>query len=146
MTDTLIAGNYSTSFSATENPISEGGVWINGGTTGLDWGNVATIPGLAYGTSLNSQYADPTAVLTGTWAPDQEAQGTVKINGSINGVRELELRLHTTITPHSITGYEIDYALGGSYMQIVRWNGPLNDFTYLDPLFLYLLLSPTAMC
>jgi hypothetical protein len=33
---------YATSFSLTENPISEGGKWINGGVTGLDWGNVQT--------------------------------------------------------------------------------------------------------
>ena len=33
---------YSTSFGLTENPISEGGVWINGAVTGVDWNNVQT--------------------------------------------------------------------------------------------------------
>ena len=127
--------SYSTNFAATENPISEAGAWIDGGTTGLDWGNVATIPGLAYGTSLTTQYADPTAVLTGTWASDQEAQATVEINGSVSGgPHEVELRLRTTIAPHSITGYEIIYSVdpNNPYIQIVRWNGALNDFTYLN--------------
>ena len=135
MTGIIINGSYSTNFSATENPISEGGVWINGEATGIDWGNVATIPGLAYGTSLNSQFADPTAVLAGSWASDQWAQGTVEIDGSVSGgPHEVELRLNTTITPHSITGYEILFSVNPNdpYIQIVRWNGALNDFTYLN--------------
>ena len=44
-----LAGPYSTSFPLTETPISEGGNWINGQTVGLDWKNVNTKPGLAYG-------------------------------------------------------------------------------------------------
>jgi len=135
MTDAFIAGNYSTSFSATENPISEGGAWINGAITGIDWGNVQTIAGFSYGTNLSSQYADPTAVLAGTWASDQEAQATIAINGAVSGgAHEVELRLHTTITAHSITGYEINANTNPNdpYIQIVRWDGPLNSWTLLD--------------
>lgn len=127
--------NYSTNFSLLENPISEGGRWINGGSVGLDWGDVQTEPGLAFGVKLLSSYADPTAVLTGTWGPDQQAQATVKINSSQpNCCHEVELRLRTTITAHSITGYEINCSVSSSnpYMQIVRWNGPLNSFTYVN--------------
>src|SRR5215469_9106175 len=43
-------GGYTTDFSISEDPISEGGKWINGKTIGLDWSDIATIPGLAYGT------------------------------------------------------------------------------------------------
>jgi hypothetical protein len=127
-------GSYSTSFANTENPISEGGRWINGQVTGVDWGDVASIPGLGYGPSLKSQYADPTAVLTGTWASDQQAEGTVKVNTPLSGSHEVELRLRTTIAPHSIKGYEIlcNTGVSSNYgIQIVRWNGPLNDFTGL---------------
>ena len=129
-----INGSYSTNFTGTENPMDEiSGAWINGQATGIDWGDVAKIPGLAYGPSLQDQYADPTAVLTGTWASDQQAQATVKINGSLSGTHEVELRLRTTITSHSITGYEINCAAaGGPYVQIVRWNGPINNFTYVN--------------
>jgi hypothetical protein len=38
-----------TNFPLTEDPISEGGNWIGGGTTGLDWNNVQTTPGFANG-------------------------------------------------------------------------------------------------
>jgi len=47
---------------------------------------------------------------------------------------EVELRLRTTITEHHITGYEFLYRVtadGSQYLGIVRWNGPLNDFTSL---------------
>ncbi len=126
---------YTTNFPLTENPISESGRWINGGVTGLDWGNVQTSAGLAFGTTLSTIYADPTAVLTGTWAADQQAQATVKVPTGISSCcHEVELRLRSTITAHSAKGYEINcsVASGSPYIQIVRWNGPLGSFTYVN--------------
>ena len=37
-------GPYTTNFSGAENPISEGGRWLNGQTDGLDWTDVRTTP------------------------------------------------------------------------------------------------------
>ncbi|MEO5954803.1 MAG: hypothetical protein ABIR36_03800, partial [Nitrospiraceae bacterium] len=66
---------YSTNFSQTEDPISEGGSWINGQADGLDWKNARTIPGLAFGTQTGSNNLDDTvALLTGTWQPDQTVE------------------------------------------------------------------------
>ena len=48
---------------------------------------------------------------------------------------EVELRLRTTVTKHSITGYEINFRCttdASRYVQIVRWNGPLGNFTYVS--------------
>jgi chitodextrinase len=129
---------YNTNFPLTENPISESGNWINGGTTGLDWSNVATSPGLAHGTVVSAPppYNDSTAVLTGTWASNQTAQAVVSTSGNCltaSVYEEVELRLRTTITAHSITGYEFNFRCdpgdGAQYVYIVRWNGPLNSFT-----------------
>lgn len=138
----LSANTYSTSFAGTENPISEGGNWINGGVIGLDWTNVAETPGLAYGTMPGTagppqQYADSSAALAGTWGPLQTAQATVSVSSASNasGVyEEVELRLHLTIGAHSITGYEINCSVNSSnpYNQIVRWNGPLASWTQLN--------------
>jgi len=130
-------GNYTTSFPLTENPISEQGEWINGGTVGLDWTNVQTTPGLAFGTESGSvNYDDATAVLTGAWASDQTAQATVyTVNQNSNIFEEVELRLRTTITAGSIAGYEFNFrctADASQYVQIVRWDGPLGSFTLLD--------------
>src|ERR1700732_4203676 len=43
------AGRYDTTFEGSEDPISEGGNWINGGTVGLDWTNVSKSGGIAIG-------------------------------------------------------------------------------------------------
>lgn len=132
--------NYTTNFPLTENPISESGKWINGGDAGLDWTNVRTTPGLAVGTQTGSiNYNDSTAVLAGTWGATQTVQGTVAVRSasSASGVfEEVALRLRTTISAHTITGYEINCSVttvaGNNYVQVVRWNGPLGDFTELD--------------
>ena len=134
-----INGSYSTTFPLTENPISEGGSWTNGGATGLGWANVQTTPGLSFGTGpVNAGtylYADPTAVLQGAWAQDQQVQATVKVPGVYGRAccKEVELRIRTTITGNSITGYELNCSVvpAGPYLTLVRWNGPLNNFTYL---------------
>jgi hypothetical protein len=125
---------YFTSFPEAESPISESESWINGGIVGLDWADVRTRPGIAFGVDLPSQYADPTAVLAGTWGSDQQAEGRVTVRKAFSDCcHEVELRLRTTIKPHAITGYEIlcSVVVGNPYLEIVRWNGPLNDFTYI---------------
>lgn len=135
--DALRAATYTASFGVAENPISDGGNWISGGAAGLDWSDVATIPRLAYGLQSGfNGYDDATAVLTGNWGPDQTAQATVHtVNQNGNIFEEVELRLRTSISPHSITGYEINFrctADGSQYVQVVRWNGALGDFTELN--------------
>ena len=132
--------NYVTAFNsppAPENPISEAGNWINGGTTGVSWGNVQTTSGFAFGTIVNSysRYNDNTAVVAGTWGPNQTVQAVVQISGTDNSSQEeVELRLNTTITANSITGYELDFSIlaGNPYLDIVRWDGPLNSFCYIN--------------
>jgi hypothetical protein len=128
------AGVYFTSFPNAERPISENGAWINGRTVGLDWADVRTGPGIAFGVDLPTQYADPTAALAGSWGSNQQAEGKVTVRKAFSGCcHEVELRLRTTIRPHAITGYEIccSVVIRYPYLAIVRWNGPLNDFTYI---------------
>jgi chitodextrinase len=129
----LPLGDYTTTFPLTENPISENGSWINGGTVGLDWGNIKTTSGHAWPTSMPSQYGDPTAVLAGTWGPTQMISAVVDlVNRPTGGDAEVELRLRSSITSHSCSGYEFLYSVYGSYAQIVRWNGPLGSYNYLN--------------
>jgi hypothetical protein len=137
------AQSYTTNFPATENPINQSGNWLNGHTNGLDWGDVQTTPGLAFGTTVSGgpPYTDSTAVLTGSWPSNQSACGVVTQNLSTaqrnSFFPEVEIRLRVTIASHSITGYEINYSMGNNagsghlYAGIVRWNGALNNFTGL---------------
>jgi hypothetical protein len=39
--------SYSTQFELDEDPISEGGMWINGRTDGIDWVDIVTKDGVA---------------------------------------------------------------------------------------------------
>jgi hypothetical protein len=126
---------YTTAFPLTENPISEGGHWINGQTNGLDWHDVSTTPGLAIGHQSGSSYTDGTALLTGSWGPTQTVEAVVHATNPMEPCyQEVEMRLRSTLTAHSCAGYEISFKAtksSGSYLIIVRWNGKVGDFTYL---------------
>jgi hypothetical protein len=121
---------YATNFPAAENPIYENGKWINGGTSGLDWTDVATTPGKAFGTQSGTSpnpYDDSIAHLSGTWGSDQAAIATVFVTSApTRCCAEVEVHLRRTIAPHSSTGYEFQcsVAQGNPYMYIVRWPGP----------------------
>jgi hypothetical protein len=129
---------YTTDFPITENPISEGGKWLNGATTGVDWADVQTASNKASGTGPQNagakQFADPTAVLSSTWPSDQYAQAVVSA-GSLGGncCKEVELAMRASVSAHSITGYFMDCSLidGYNYMEFGTYNGPLNDFSTL---------------
>ncbi len=137
---TVTDKTYHSNFPNTENPISEGRHWINGGTAGLDWGNVLTTPGKVFGdqTPGSPPYKDPTAILTGSWRADQTAEGMVFSNNpNENYYQEVEIRLRSSISAHRITGYEIFsrcLKTEQAYISIVRWNGSLKDFTELTHL------------
>ncbi len=87
---------------------------------------------MAFGTqpgngSGNAEYNDSTAVLAGTWGPNQTAQATIAVNNASGAswvFEEVELRLRTTISAHPITGYEINCSVSTNpnnfYLQIVR--------------------------
>ncbi len=130
------ANSYSTSFSLLQNPLLEVGSWINGKAQGGNWNNCASLPGFGYGTQIsatgNQVYADAICDLAGTWGPNQTAQATVLVKTQISsGSLEVELHLNSTITNGSASGYEFNCSVNPDnvYAQIVRWNGPVNDWT-----------------
>lgn len=136
-------GPYKTNFSRAENPISEGGKWVNGRADGVDWTDVRTTPGFAFGTEIGGnrpdpqKYDDSTALLKGTWGPNQTVEATVRsVNPNQDGKvwEEVELRLRSLISPHNCTGYEVMFRctkIPQAYCNIARWEGPLGKFTML---------------
>jgi hypothetical protein len=130
MTSTGGTISYSTNFDLTESPLSEGGAWKH---LGLDWTLVNTSNGLAWGTQTGSgAYDDSYAYLSG-FPPDQMASGVVHLaSPSGAATHEVEILLHWSDDAHDARGYECNLAWNGGYAEIVRWNGPINDFTYLD--------------
>lgn len=135
---TTATRTYSTTFAATENPISEGGNWVNGAAVSLDWTDMQTAPGKAFGTQLNnspSHYDDSTALLTGAWGNDQAAQATIYVTTAPSGCcAEAALHLRANLSAHSSTGYELGCSLhtnGSQYIGISRWNGAMGNVTTL---------------
>jgi hypothetical protein len=141
--------SYSTRFLKTENPISENGFWIGGSAGGANlwkgghlrhggslWGDARTNPGFAYGVDEPTTFGDPTAILTGQWGPTQTVTATVKINKTPSGgcCHEVELRLRTTISRFSITGYEAYCSVmpQDAYCHIARWNGSNGSYWNLE--------------
>lgn len=128
---------YSTSFPLIENPISERGKWVGGQSAGGNlWGDVRTSGGTAYGVSEPTTFGDPTAILTGSWAANQQAQVTVKINKTPTVCcHEIEVRLRVTISANSITGYEVYCSVvpGSKYCHIARWSGPNGLYCNIEP-------------
>lgn len=136
-------------------------MWINGKKDGIDWADVITKNGVAYGAvtrmavaerrveqgnldpaggeaAPEGDYDDPTAVLTGEWGKNQHAKGTVfSKNPTEKYFQEVEIRLRSAISPHSCTGYEVFWRClktDEGYAEIVRWNGKVGDFTSLRKL------------
>ncbi len=154
--------SYRTHFPLDEDPVSEGGIWINGGREGIDWIDVIAKNGVAYGAVTRmgvaerrveqgnlvastpdgaipeGDYDDPTAVLGGVWGKNQHAKAKVfSRNQTEDYFQEVEIRLRTTILPHSCTGYEVFWRClktENAYAEIVRWNGRIGDFTSLRKL------------
>ncbi len=129
-------GGYSTSFGTTENPISEGGKWVNGKAVGVQWNNIATQNGAAAATSkmlTAPPYNDCIAHISSSYMAfnaNQFAEGTVYRASGYTAGHEIELLLRFQITANNARGYEIYWSTNGG-LYIVRWNGPLNDFNPL---------------
>jgi chitodextrinase len=129
---------YTTNFSLTENPISEGGHWVN--TVSATWNApVSTVggsPGHAVGLN-SSAFNDSIAMLTGSFTPDQKVTATA-FRGGASGPSEIELHLRMTMVPGAagdpdrVFTYEIDVVPSLSAIFIVRWNGPQGMYTVLE--------------
>ena len=122
--------SFTTNFTGTEAPISEGGAWQH---RGLDWTAVTKVNGFAHGTQTgNGSYDDSYAYLSG-FPANQSASATIVLNTSATdaNTREAELLLRWSDADHSATGYEINVHYLGDYVQIVKWIGPFGMFTEL---------------
>lgn len=133
--------SFQTSFPATENPISQGGQWVNGLADGLDWGNVQTIgngtSGAAYGTTISPgpPFNDSVALIKGTWGLNQTVTGTVVgcSGANIAVFKEISIFLRFTVSAHSAKGFGADWSCenannGQPYHEFGSWCGPVNDF------------------
>lgn len=145
----LALTDFFTNFLANEAPISESSKWLNGLADASDWMDVDTtnaVDGVhrAVGHDVVSGFNDPTAILKPsfrTFGNDQYVEGVIyKQAGYVptGTYHEAELRLRTTLTAHSISGYEVlfaynDPAIKSDGYAVVKWRGGLGAFdTIID--------------
>ena len=120
---------FTTTFMQSEQPIRENGAWHH---LGSSWATVRSFDHHAVGTQTGTKrYDDSYAYLDG-FPPDQIARATVWIDQRAQGdFQEFELLLRWSDSNDLARGYECNLAWNGSYAQIVRWNGPFANFTYV---------------
>ncbi|HTG04552.1 MAG TPA: hypothetical protein VK635_10930 [Bradyrhizobium sp.] len=131
MTGTPTPGSYTTNFDQTENPISEGGVWRQASNV---WTNVRTANGIAFGTNGSMDTYDDSYALLSGFGPNQTAQAVVfRSPGLVSSgiTHEMELLLRFSDDTGNARGYECLFNYAGG-VEIVRWNGPLGNFTSLN--------------
>ena len=130
--------SFSTRFQHDKDPITEDGRWVNGRKDGMDWYNVVVTNGVAHGEVSQGAYTDPTALLAGTWGKNQKVKAKVFSRKQTEKYfQEVEIRLRSTIKPHVCTGYEVFWRClktPNAYVEIVRWNGKVGDWTSLRKL------------
>lgn len=124
----LITDPYVTAFPTAENPISEGGIWTNGGTVGGQWQNVRTVGGVACGTGASpTEYDDNICILPqGRVNPKKHFvhMRVRKVAGyTPPSTQEIEMLLGFSLTLGDAHGYECDFG-DNQAVQIFRWVGP----------------------
>lgn len=131
---------YATDFQTTEPILSEGGVWINGGVVGKNWGNVQTSGSNAFcdvfttGQNDSVAFIDPAKFL---FPPDQRVYGVLKRRPSYQPPDGQETELFLRADGHDSfwRGYEVTYEFpfnGQGQVFIVLWSGDLNAATVLN--------------
>lgn len=137
--DAAVTTAYTTSFTTTENPLAEFGIWLNGRTDGLVWQDFKALSSVACAgaasSTVNPPYDDAIAQIKTSaiaLSANQYIEGTVFRAGgySPGNTHELGLFVRMAISANSARGYEAYLNHTGNH-SVVRWNGPLNDFTVL---------------
>lgn len=144
-----VSGDFSTTFSATENPISESGIWQRGASEGVNWLDPKTASGHATADlasdagnsnatgapASTGRYDDSLAHLKTsfrTFNADQFVQVVAYKAAAYSpaGQHEAEMLLRFAITANNARGYEVLVGHAGN-MALVRWNGARGDYTAL---------------
>jgi hypothetical protein len=138
----VASGTFTTNFPLTENPISQGGIWQNGGVGGtMPYGNVQTVSGRAMADryiGLNDGYPDSSAILNPVHWPfnaDQWAEVTVYHDPAYTPTssHEVIIALRGTVNvngPYHYPHYHVLFTLGG--FQLFWLNGVMGNFTEIS--------------
>jgi hypothetical protein len=131
---------YVTDFPLTENPISEGGRWLNGELDGVILGNVRTTPGKAFADRLipvAGPNADSTAILVSpVVGPDQYVEITIhrEVGYTPPDSHEIALILRgsmDSVGPIYTPFYQIQLLFGGTGCVFYTQDGTMGGYAEL---------------
>lgn len=118
---------------ADENPLSFGGLFIQGLLDGTNWQNTRVSGGHLFGTQsgTSGKYDDSITLIRGNWGTTVTITGTLRTTNQQTGgcYEELELLLYGDMTQGSMKMYENALRmthLGEQYLGTTRWNGPMG--------------------
>lgn len=130
-----IVGDVCTSFDLDENPISGGGIWQEqGGLSGLDWTNVQSQGGIAFGTLTGFGGYNDSIALLGGFSPDYRLSAVIHFDGTRDestSSHEVELILRGSYDPHVQHLYECNLGYSGPegwYAQVFVLDGTIGTF------------------
>lgn len=131
---------YETDFPTAENPLDEGGSWRLGKREGTDWNNPKILAaGECVASTLmpidgSDRYGDDIGIIATSifaFPADQHAKVVVyKVSGYSGTQHEVEVLLRFSVAANDAHGYEVLWGNPG-YLSLVRWNGPLGNYTPL---------------
>jgi hypothetical protein len=129
--------SYSTTFPATEDPISEGGKWYNGGVDSALFGNVKTTTGKAFAdrtiTTGVNDYTDSLALLKRAACSLPRSfyvEVTISDSGSAStGSHEVEI---LACGYSNFSMYELLFQRGSTNMSFIHQNGSKPGYKVLD--------------
>lgn len=134
--ESMVRGDVCTDFALDENPISEDGLWQEqGGLTGLDWSNVQSQNGIAFGTQTGFDGYNDSIALLGGFGPDHRISAVLHFSGErseATQTHEVELILRGDYEANDQHIYECNIGYAGPsgwYAQIMLLDGPIGTFT-----------------
>lgn len=123
-----VVTSYSTTFTGNENPLSEGGKWIQP-VPSIFTNAVQKSGGFAIDGGTATGFNDAVATLVyGTWTGNLRLTSTLHIGGAI-GAAEVEFHCNTTYNATQLFLYETDFTNGG--MIGVKWLGDQSSIFIL---------------
>lgn len=126
------SGSYSTTFPNTENPFTDGGRILQGGTDGLDWQNTRSTPGKLFGVAASAGFDDCTCCLKTLQGVNPLYHYSRVIISRTGGytppsTHEVSIVAGVSISGHVIDLYEFIFPFA-STLQAVRWRGAVGGF------------------
>jgi hypothetical protein len=123
---------FSDSFASTQNPYTGQGQGLGGASFFGDWGDMQTANGNCYGTTISVNDYDDSLVVWNTASADHYVEAVIHRSSAgynAGNTHEVQLIVRANGSNGDLELWEILCEHQSTSLQLVHWNGPLNDVT-----------------